>query len=191
VIVLGDAAREARPHAGLVKDGRDVCAVGACRPDQREMETALVRERGVFVDSRVERSPKRATRDPDQEGAIDETHIAGSPATSSAGADPAGMTREITTSSRWGWRGRRRGRAPGVRRRLGARPWKRVLSFSLLAAFGQRYHLVLISGAFDRLAPDVQAKSSWRASALSAARGERTVRRGATAAPRTPARRAR
>src|SRR5262249_62226910 len=40
VIALVTAAREPVLRREWVRDGAHICAVGACRPDQREMETA-------------------------------------------------------------------------------------------------------------------------------------------------------
>lgn len=53
LIVLATAAREPVILSEWVRDGAHICAVGACRPDQREMETALVQRARVFVDSRT------------------------------------------------------------------------------------------------------------------------------------------
>ena len=53
VIVLATASRTPVVHGEWVGDGAHICAIGACRPDQREMDTALVRRARVFVDSRV------------------------------------------------------------------------------------------------------------------------------------------
>lgn len=51
VIALVSAAREPVVRREWIADGAHICAVGACRPDQREMDTALVRDARVFVDS--------------------------------------------------------------------------------------------------------------------------------------------
>ena len=40
-------------ESGWIAGGAHVCAVGACRPDQRETDTALVTRARVFVDSRT------------------------------------------------------------------------------------------------------------------------------------------
>ena len=61
VIALVTASREPVLTRAMVSPGAHICAVGACRPDQREMDTALVRDARVFVDSRTGRSRKRAT----------------------------------------------------------------------------------------------------------------------------------
>src|SRR5688572_15927710 len=43
IIALVTASREPVLTRAAVADGAHICAVGACRPDQREMDTALVR----------------------------------------------------------------------------------------------------------------------------------------------------
>jgi ornithine cyclodeaminase len=61
-----------------VADGAHVCAVGACRPTQREMDTALVKSARVFVDSRIGALAEAGDLViPIKEGAIDASHIAG------------------------------------------------------------------------------------------------------------------
>lgn len=61
-----------------VRQGTHICAVGSCFPTQREMDTALVRDAKVYVDSRA--GALKEAGDiviPIGEGAFDETHIAG------------------------------------------------------------------------------------------------------------------
>lgn len=53
LIVLATASREPVVHGDWVTDGAHICAVGACRPDQREMDSSLVARGRVFVDSRA------------------------------------------------------------------------------------------------------------------------------------------
>jgi ornithine cyclodeaminase len=53
MIVLATASREPVVQSGWISNGAHVCAVGACRPDQREMDSALVARGRVFVDSRT------------------------------------------------------------------------------------------------------------------------------------------
>jgi ornithine cyclodeaminase len=53
LIVLVSSAREPVIESEWVADGAHVCAVGACRPDQREMSTDLVKRGRLFVDSRT------------------------------------------------------------------------------------------------------------------------------------------
>lgn len=52
LIALVTASRTPVVRSDWVGDGAHVCAVGACRPDQREMDGALVRRARLFVDSR-------------------------------------------------------------------------------------------------------------------------------------------
>lgn len=78
VIALVTASPEPVLARGSVRDGAHICAVGACRPDQREMDTALVRDARVFVDSRVGALAEAGDLViPIREGAIDASHIAG------------------------------------------------------------------------------------------------------------------
>lgn len=78
VIALVTAAREPVLTRASVGDGAHICAVGACRPDQREMDTALVRDARVFVDSRAGALAEAGDLViPIGEGAIDAAHIAG------------------------------------------------------------------------------------------------------------------
>ena len=78
VIALVTASREPVLTRLSVRDGAHICAVGACRPDQREMDTALVRDARVFVDSRVGALAEAGDLViPIREGAIDASHIAG------------------------------------------------------------------------------------------------------------------
>ncbi len=78
LIVLATASREPVVRSEWIADGAHIAAVGACRPDQREMEAALVARARLFVDSRTGALAEAgdvvlAMR----EGAIDDTHIAG------------------------------------------------------------------------------------------------------------------
>jgi ornithine cyclodeaminase len=52
IVVLVTSSREPVVRSEWIADGAHVCAVGACRPDQREMDPALVGRARVFVDSR-------------------------------------------------------------------------------------------------------------------------------------------
>jgi ornithine cyclodeaminase/alanine dehydrogenase-like protein (mu-crystallin family) len=77
LIALVTASREPVVERAWVRDGAHVCAVGACRPDQREMDTALVRDARVFVDSRVGALAEAGDLViPINEKAIDASHIA-------------------------------------------------------------------------------------------------------------------
>src|SRR6185503_17306839 len=78
VIALVTASREPVLRRAWVGDGAHICAVGACRPDQREMDTAVVRDARVFVDSRTGALAEAGDLViPIKEGAIDGSHIAG------------------------------------------------------------------------------------------------------------------
>ena len=78
IIVLATASREPVVRSAWVRDGAHVCAVGACRPDQREMDGALVARARLYVDSR-----EGALAEAGDvvlamaEGVIDASHIAG------------------------------------------------------------------------------------------------------------------
>jgi ornithine cyclodeaminase len=76
VIALVTASPEPVLLRDWVKDGTHICAVGACRPNQREMDTALVKDARVFVDSRVGALAEAGDIViPLKERAIDESHI--------------------------------------------------------------------------------------------------------------------
>ena len=78
LIVLVSAARQPVVHGEWIRPGAHICAVGACRPDQREMNTALVRGARVFVDSRTGALAEAGDLlIPIAEGAITPGHIAG------------------------------------------------------------------------------------------------------------------
>jgi alanine dehydrogenase len=78
IIVLATASKVPVLDSVDVSDGAHICAVGACRPDQREMSTSLVTRARVFVDSRA--GALKEAGDlllPMGEGAITADHIAG------------------------------------------------------------------------------------------------------------------
>ena len=76
VIALVSAAREPVVRREWIADGAHICAVGACRPDQREMDTALVRDARVFVDSMAGALAEAGDLViPIREGAIEAAHI--------------------------------------------------------------------------------------------------------------------
>jgi len=77
IIALVTASREPVVERPWIREGAHICAVGACRPDQREMDTALVRDARVFVDSRVGALAEAGDIViPINEKAIDASHIA-------------------------------------------------------------------------------------------------------------------
>ena len=76
LIALVTASREPVVERAWVRDGAHICAVGACRPDQREMDTALVRDARLFVDSRAGALAEAGDIViPLAEKAFDESHI--------------------------------------------------------------------------------------------------------------------
>jgi ornithine cyclodeaminase len=78
IVVLATSAREPIVRSEWIGDGTHICAVGACRPDQREMDTTLVARGRLFVDSRIGALAEAGdVLLPMQEGAFDERHIAG------------------------------------------------------------------------------------------------------------------
>jgi ornithine cyclodeaminase/alanine dehydrogenase-like protein (mu-crystallin family) len=78
VVVLVSAAREPVVRSEWIADGTHLCAVGACRPDQREMDSALVSRARLFVDSRTAAVVEAGDIViPIREGTIRPAHIAG------------------------------------------------------------------------------------------------------------------
>jgi ornithine cyclodeaminase len=78
LIVLATASREPVVRSEWIAAGAHIAAVGACRPDQREMDSALVARARVFADSRAGALAEAgdivlAIGD----GSIDAAHIAG------------------------------------------------------------------------------------------------------------------
>jgi ornithine cyclodeaminase/alanine dehydrogenase-like protein (mu-crystallin family) len=53
LVALVSSSREPVARSAWIEDGAHVCAVGACRPDQREMDSDLVARSHLFVDSRT------------------------------------------------------------------------------------------------------------------------------------------
>jgi alanine dehydrogenase len=78
VIVLATSSREPVVRSEWIADGAHVCAIGACRPDQREMDTELVGRGRIFVDSRTGALAEAGDIViPLKAGIFDETHLAG------------------------------------------------------------------------------------------------------------------
>jgi ornithine cyclodeaminase len=78
IVALVTASTEPVLTSDMVADGTHICAVGACRPTQREMDTSLVRRARVFVDSRTGALAEAGDIViPIKEGAFDAAHIAG------------------------------------------------------------------------------------------------------------------
>jgi len=77
VIVLATSSRDPVIEADAVESGAHIAAVGACRPDQREMPTAVIAGARVFVDSRAGALAESGDLIiPLHEGAITDRHIA-------------------------------------------------------------------------------------------------------------------
>ena len=78
LVVLATATREPILRSEWIADGTHIAAVGACRPDQREIETGLMKRARVFVDSRTGALAEAGDLVlPIREGAFDASHIAG------------------------------------------------------------------------------------------------------------------
>ena len=89
IVVLATAAREPVVRSDWIADGAHVCAVGACRPDEREMDSALVTRAKLFVDSRAGATSEAGdVIIPIKEGAFDASHIAGELGEVAAGMRP-------------------------------------------------------------------------------------------------------
>ena len=95
LIALASSSREPVVRSEWIADGAHICAVGACRPDQREMDTRLVARSRLFVDSRQGALTEAGDIVlPIGEGAIDAGHIA-----AELGEVVAGSAAGRTTSS--------------------------------------------------------------------------------------------
>ena len=106
LVALVSSAREPVVQAEWISAGAHLCAVGACRPDQREMDTALVRAARVFVDSRTGRFAEAGdVLIPIAEGAITRDHIAGELGEARRRTCPGPIARRTRSrsSSRLGW----------------------------------------------------------------------------------------
>jgi ornithine cyclodeaminase len=78
IIVLATASKTPVLDSGDVIDGAHICAVGACRPDQREMTTPLFERAKVFVDSRAAAFKEAGEiLIPIAEGAVTDAHVLG------------------------------------------------------------------------------------------------------------------
>jgi ornithine cyclodeaminase/alanine dehydrogenase-like protein (mu-crystallin family) len=98
IVVLATAAHGPVIRSGWIADGTHICAVGACRPDQREMDSALLARARVFVDSRTgAMSEAGDIIIPIKEGCFDASHILGELGEVAAGNTPGRTSpREIT-----------------------------------------------------------------------------------------------
>ncbi len=78
LVVLATSSTVPVVEDGDIDAGAHIAAVGACRPDQREMPTALVRRGRVYVDSLAAAAKEAGDLLlPQQEGAFDPAHIRG------------------------------------------------------------------------------------------------------------------
>jgi ornithine cyclodeaminase len=78
LVVLVTAARQPVIESSWIAPGTHICAVGACRPDQREMASALLRRARCFVDSRTGAFAEAGDiLIPIAEGAIAKSHVIG------------------------------------------------------------------------------------------------------------------
>jgi ornithine cyclodeaminase len=78
IVVLVTSARTPVVDTEWIGSGAHLCAVGACRPDQREMDGALVARARLFVDSREGALSEAGDIVlPIAEGRFDASHIAG------------------------------------------------------------------------------------------------------------------
>ncbi|TAK11558.1 MAG: ornithine cyclodeaminase family protein [Acidobacteria bacterium] len=76
IIALVTASKTPVIDSADVADGAHICAVGACRPDQREMTSALVKRARLFVDSRAAALKEAGeVLIPITEGTITESHL--------------------------------------------------------------------------------------------------------------------
>jgi ornithine cyclodeaminase len=78
LVVLVTASREPVIRRDWIGAGTHICAVGACRPDQREMDSALVSSARLIVDSRTGALAEAGDLViPIAEGTLDASHVAG------------------------------------------------------------------------------------------------------------------
>ncbi len=78
IIVLATASKTPVIDTADVADGAHICAVGACRPDQREMGSDLFARARVFVDSKAAAFKEAGEiLIPIKEGAVGEAHVIG------------------------------------------------------------------------------------------------------------------
>ncbi len=76
IVALTTASKEPVVYSEWIADGTHICAVGACRPAEREMEGALVARADLYVDSREAALAEAGDIVlPIKEGLIDPTHI--------------------------------------------------------------------------------------------------------------------
>ena len=109
IIVLVTSSPTPVLENGWVKPGAHVISVGACRPNQREMDPALTARARLFVDSRAAALVESGDVVHGDSGRPLRRRTTSSPSSAScvAGARRgAAATRRSRSSSRWGWRSR-------------------------------------------------------------------------------------
>jgi alanine dehydrogenase len=98
LIALVSSSREPVVRSEWIADGAHLCAVGACRPDQREMDSGLVARARLFVDSRQAALAEAGDIVlPIEEGVIDAGHIVAELGEVAAGRAPGRKTRSDVT----------------------------------------------------------------------------------------------
>lgn len=98
LIVLATSSKKPVVSSEWVSAGAHICAVGACRPDEREMDTALVSRARVFVDSKTGAFAEAGDIVlPIREGAFDQSHIAGELGEVAAGTIPGRQSNDDIT----------------------------------------------------------------------------------------------
>jgi ornithine cyclodeaminase len=98
LIVLATASPTPVVQSGWVADGAHIMAVGACRPNQREMDSALVTRGHLYVDSRA--GALKEAGDiliPIAEGCVTASHVRGELGEVITGAARGRETRQAVT----------------------------------------------------------------------------------------------
>jgi ornithine cyclodeaminase len=98
LVVLATASKTPVVEDVDIDPGTHIAAVGACRPDQREMPTAVLTRARVYVDSRA--AAGKESGDvllPQQEGAFGADHIVGELGDVVAGRAPGRLARNDVT----------------------------------------------------------------------------------------------
>jgi len=98
IVVLATSSRVPVVVDADIADGTHIAAVGACRPDQREMPTALIKRAGVYVDARAGASKESGDLLlPIGEGAIGPGHVRGELGEVVAGRAPGRQSKTEVT----------------------------------------------------------------------------------------------
>jgi ornithine cyclodeaminase/alanine dehydrogenase-like protein (mu-crystallin family) len=98
LVVLATASREPVVSNEWIAPGAHICAVGACRPDQREMDSQLVSRGRLFVDSRTGALAEAGDIViPIAQGVFDARHVAGELGEVAAGRVPGRTAKDEIT----------------------------------------------------------------------------------------------